>query len=797
MGCSFFSSDSNFPMWGSVPLFSGASAIHGSSVEFSETTTTTEIRKSQFSVRETIYSDCSPLPCTDGQILKWPELKVFSFEELKSATGNFKSNRLVGEGGFDRVYKGWLDENTLTPAKPGSGVEVAIKIFNPEGSQGFAQWQSEVNVLGRLSHPNVVRLLGYCWDEDQFLLVFEFMSKGSLSGHLFIRNHEPLSWNTRLKIIIGAARGLAFLHANENKVIFRDFKTSNILLDGNYNAKLTDFGLAKLGPSEGQSHVNTSIIGTYGYAAPEYIATGDLYVKSDVYGFGVVLLEILTGMRALDTRRPTGQQNLVEWTKSCLSSKRKLKTIMDSKIEGQYSPKAALQAAQLALKCLVHDPYQRPSMEEVLEGLEAIEDNPKPEVPDWRKMGLCFSGAPSLHSSSLNRPHYNICALSKLIPKQEMGSSFFSSDLNFPMTGSFPLFSGSPDIHGSNVVVPGTNTTTEIGKSQFSMIETIYSDYSPLPFADGQILKWPELKVFSLRELKSATGNFKSDRLVGEGGFGRVYKGWLDENTLIPAKPGSGVEVAIKMFNPESYQGFAQWQSEVNFLGRLSHPNVIRLLGYCWDEDHFLLVYEFMPNGSLDCHLFKTNHSMEPLSWNTRLKIAKGAARGLAFLHATENKVIFRDFKPSNILLDENYDAKLSDFGLAKLGPSEGQSHVTTKVFGTYGYAAPEYVMRGQLFVKSDVYGFGVVLLEILTGMRAVDKRRPTRQQKLVEWTKPCLSSEKKLNSIIDCRIKGQISPMAALESAQLIMKCLEHDPEQRPSMKEVFEGLEAIEDNH
>ncbi|WVZ23631.1 hypothetical protein V8G54_002175 [Vigna mungo] len=369
-------------MWGSVPLFSGASDIHGSNFEFSETTTATEIRKSQFSVRETIYSDCSPLPFTHGQILKWPELKVFSFEELKSATGNFKSDRLVGEGGFGRVYKAWLDENTLTPASPGSGVEVAIKMFNPEGTQGFAQWQSEVNFLGRLSHPNVIRLLGYCWDEDQFLIVYEFMSKGSLWGHLFETNYsmEPLSWNIRLKIAKGAARGLAFLHATENKVIFRDFKTSNILLDENYDAKISDFGIAKLGLSEGQSHETTMIVGTFGYAAPEYMLTGDLYVKSDVYAFGVVLLEMLTGMRVIDVRRPTGQENLVEWTKPCLSSGKKLKSIMDGSIKDQISPKAALESAQLILECLEHDPKQRPSMEEVLKRLDVIDDIPFKEV---------------------------------------------------------------------------------------------------------------------------------------------------------------------------------------------------------------------------------------------------------------------------------------------------------------------------------------------------------------------------------------------------------------------------------
>ncbi|KAG2408869.1 serine/threonine-protein kinase [Vigna angularis] len=368
MGLCFSSSSSPSP---NPPNYSGST----SNVGFSATTSS--FGKSQFSeiASGSIDSEGSlPFCSPDGQILERPNLKEFSFGDLKSAAKSFKGDTLLGEGGFGRVYKGWLDEKNLTPAKPGSGMVVAIKKLNPESTQGFQEWKSEVNFLGRLSHPNLVKLLGYCWDEDELLLVYEFMPKGSLENHLFRRNPniEPLSWNTRLKIAIGAARGLAFLHTSE-KVIYRDFKASNILLDGSYNAKISDFGLAKLGPSGGQSHVTTRVMGTYGYAAPEYIATGHLYVKSDVYGFGVVLLEILTGMRALDTRRPTGQQNLVEWTKPYLSSKKKLKTIMDSKIEGQYSPKAALQAAQLTLKCLEHDPKQRPSMKEVLEGLEAIE----------------------------------------------------------------------------------------------------------------------------------------------------------------------------------------------------------------------------------------------------------------------------------------------------------------------------------------------------------------------------------------------------------------------------------------
>ncbi|CAL0331968.1 unnamed protein product [Lupinus luteus] len=310
-----------------------------------------------------------------GKILETPNMKVFSFVELKAATKNFRSDALLGEGGFGKVYKGWLHHNTLTPAKPGSGFIVAIKKLNTESVQGFQEWKSEVNFLGRISHPNLVKLLGYCMDDEELLLVYEFMQKGSLESHLFRRyaNIEPLSWNTRLKIAIDAARGLAFLHTSEKQVIYRDFKASNILLDGNYNAKISDFGLAKLGPSGGESHVTTRIMGTYGYAAPEYMATGHLYVKSDVYGFGVVLLEMMTGLRAIDIKRPTSQQNLVEWIKPFLHKKREIKSIMDAKLEGQYSTKAAMQAAQLSLKCIESDPKNRPSMQDVLHTLESIQ----------------------------------------------------------------------------------------------------------------------------------------------------------------------------------------------------------------------------------------------------------------------------------------------------------------------------------------------------------------------------------------------------------------------------------------
>ncbi|KAK9135671.1 hypothetical protein Syun_015001 [Stephania yunnanensis] len=320
---------------------------------------------SQFSMSGTIDEEFS-----DGHILATPNLRIFSFSELKSITKNFKS--LLGEGGFGKVYKGWMDEKLS--AKAGSGSVVAVKKLNPESMQGFDEWKSEVNFLGTLSHPNLVKLIGYCMDDDELLLVYEFMQKGSLENHLFRRgsSFQPLTWEIRIKIALGAARGLAFLHSHDKQIIYRDFKASNILLDGNYNAKLADFGLAKDGPLGGASHVTTRIMGTYGYAAPEYVATGHLYVKSDVYGFGVALLEIITGQRAVDTNRPAGQHNLVEWLKPFLGERRKLTRIVDPRLDGQYPPKGLIQAAELALKCLGAEPRVRPSMKEVVEVLERI-----------------------------------------------------------------------------------------------------------------------------------------------------------------------------------------------------------------------------------------------------------------------------------------------------------------------------------------------------------------------------------------------------------------------------------------
>uniref|UniRef100_A0A0D6R2L3 non-specific serine/threonine protein kinase n=1 Tax=Araucaria cunninghamii TaxID=56994 RepID=A0A0D6R2L3_ARACU len=294
---------------GRDPRFS-PSSTQSSALQFSLAST-----RSNSSVGPITSGSCPPTPRPEGEILPSANLKVFSFNDLKSATRNFRPDSVLGEGGFGSVFKGWIDEHGFMATKPGTGMVIAVKKLNHEGLQGRKEWLAEVNYLGQLSHPNLVKLIGYCTEDDHLLLVYEFMQKGSLENHLFRRGqyYQPLSWPIRIKIALGAARGLAFLHSAEPQVIYRDFKTSNILLDSAYNAKLSDFGLAKDGPTGGDTHVTTRIMGTYGYAAPEYMATGHLTSKSDVYGFGVVLLEMLSGLRAVDTNRPAGHHKLVEW----------------------------------------------------------------------------------------------------------------------------------------------------------------------------------------------------------------------------------------------------------------------------------------------------------------------------------------------------------------------------------------------------------------------------------------------------------------------------------------------------
>ncbi|KAI4990087.1 hypothetical protein ZWY2020_038450 [Hordeum vulgare] len=320
------------------------------------------------------------------QILPSASLKIFSYENLRLATRRFRANTRTGEGGFGCLCKGWIDENKLSPCKPGTGMPVMVKIFNPLSSQGHQEWLAAINHLGHLSHPNLVKLIGYCLEDEYWLLVYEFVPHGSLENHLFRRGScQPLSWSLRMKVALGAAKALAYLHSTN--IIFRDVKTSNILLDTDYNVKLTGFGLAVNGHVGEDTHLSTTVMGTYGYVAPEYVATGHLTQKCDIYGFGVLLLEMLSGRHAIDQNRPAGLESLVEWARPYLEHKHKMRCVIDVSLGGLYSFAAAQKIASLAFECLCSDPKKRPTMDSVVSVLEGVQEDEEPEAEEHQGSG--------------------------------------------------------------------------------------------------------------------------------------------------------------------------------------------------------------------------------------------------------------------------------------------------------------------------------------------------------------------------------------------------------------------------
>ncbi|KAJ8634125.1 hypothetical protein MRB53_027461 [Persea americana] len=299
----------------------------------------------------------------------------------------------------------------------------------------------------------------------------------------------------------------------------------------------------------------------------------------------------------------------------------------------------------------------------------------------------------------------------------------------------------------------------------------------------------PDLSIaaqtFTFRELAAATRNFRPECLLGEGGFGRVYKGRLES---------TGQVVAVKQLDRDGLQGNREFLVEVLMLSLLHHPNLVNLIGYCADGDQRLLVYEFLPLGSLEDHLHDLPPDKEPLDWSTRMKIAAGAAKGLEYLHDKANPpVIYRDFKSSNILLAEGFHPKLSDFGLAKLGPVGDKSHVSTRVMGTYGYCAPEYAMTGQLTVKSDVYSFGVVFLELITGRKAIDSSRPHGEQNLITWARPMFNDRRKLPRLADPQLQGQYPMRGLYQALAIASMCIQEQAAARPLIGDVVTALSYL----
>lgn len=285
-------------------------------------------------------------------------------------------------------------------------------------------------------------------------------------------------------------------------------------------------------------------------------------------------------------------------------------------------------------------------------------------------------------------------------------------------------------------------------------------------------------KSFSYNSLRSATGDFHHSCKIGGGGYGVVYKGVLRD----------GTQVAIKSLSVESKQGTHEFMTEITMISNIQHPNLVKLIGFCIEGNHRILVYEFLENNSLASSLLGSKSKCVPLDWQKRAAICLGTASGLSFLHEeAQPNIVHRDIKASNILLDENFNPKIGDFGLAKLFP-DNVTHISTRVAGTMGYLAPEYALLRQLTKKADVYSFGILMLEIISGKSSSKAAFGDNILVLVEWAWK-LKEENRLLELVDTEITDY-DENEVYRYLVIALFCTQSGAQHRPTMKQVLQML-------
>uniref|UniRef100_A0A0E0M4K4 Protein kinase domain-containing protein n=1 Tax=Oryza punctata TaxID=4537 RepID=A0A0E0M4K4_ORYPU len=737
------------------------------------------------------------------------ERMIIPLAELEKATNNFDESRELGGGGHGTVYKGILSDHHV----------VAIKKSNVAVQREIDEFINEVAILSQINHRNVVKLFGCCLETEVPLLVYEFISNGTLYHHLHVEGPTSLPWEDRLRIATETARSLAYLHSAVSfPIIHRDIKSHNILLDDSLTTKVSDFGASRCIPAE-QTAVTTAIQGTLGYLDPMYYYTGRLTEKSDIYSFGVVLIELLTRKKPYSYRSPEDETLVAHFT--TLLSQGNLGSILDLQVMEEGN-KEVNEVALLAVACVKLKAEERPTMRQVEMTLESIRSSSlQQELPhsvstkkseenhvSWRHTISEGTSLESTRQYSLEEEYLlssRKLVLSRYIDECKLAGKCFGDCTNTP--GDYECrcprgARGDPRIpngcvktnlglsvgigvgSGAGLLVMGLGAAfliRKVKKQRARMLRQKFFKQNRghlLQQLVSQKADIAERMIIPLPELEKATNNFDKSRELGGGGHGTVYKGILSDLHV----------VAIKKSKEAVQREIDEFINEVAILSQINHRNVVKLFGCCLETEVPLLVYEFISNGTLYHHLHVEGPTSLP--WEARLRIATETARALAYLHsAVSFPIIHRDIKSHNILLDGSLTTKVSDFGASRCIPAE-QTGITTAVQGTLGYLDPMYYYTGRLTEKSDVFSFGVVLIELLTRKKPYAYRSSDDESLVAHFT--TLLTQGNLGDILDPQVKEE-GGEEVKEVAVLAVACVKLKAEERPTMRQVEMTLESV----
>ncbi|XP_059307019.1 receptor like protein kinase S.2 [Lycium ferocissimum] len=693
--------------------------------------------------------------------------RIFSYSELFIGSNGFSEDEVLGSGGFGKVFRAVL---------PSDGTVVAVKCLAEKGEKFEKTFAAELVAVAHLRHRNLVRLRGWCVHDDQLFLVYDYMPNRSLDRILFRKQDKTdspvLDWERRKNIVNGLAAALFYLHEQlETQIIHRDVKTSNVMLDSHFNARLGDFGLARWLEHELEYQTRTPsmknqqfrmaettrIGGTIGYLPPEsFQKRGFATAKSDVFSFGIVVLEIVSGRRAVDLASPDDQIILLDWIRRLSDEKMALQAGDSRLVDGSYKLSDMERLIHIGLLCTLHEPQSRPSMKWVVEALSGQIYGKLPDLP-------CFKSHPLY--ISLSSPSNSTTSNTRCTTTTSMSTTPGFNSTNFlTATGDTMYLSAES---GSSQNESG-NGSSRRQSNNFLMVETP--------------------REITFKEIIAATNNFSDSRRVAEIDFGTAYRGVLDNNQHVLVKRlGMKTCPALRV----------RFSNELQNLGRLRHRNLVQLRGWCTEQGEMLVIYDYSQSRLLSHLLFHhRNNNATILRWRHRYNIVKSLASAIRYLHEEwDEQVIHRCITSSAIILDPDMNPRLGCFALAEfLTRNEHSHHVVVdknkSVRGIFGYMSPEHMDSGDATTMADVYSFGVVVLELVSGQTAVDFRRP--EALLVNRVHEFEVQKRPYEQLADWRLNGNFDSRELVRLVKLGMACTRSDPESRPSMRQIVNILDG-----